>query len=148
MLTARLSRASPPFPIALIVGLILAISCTSVETAASQCADVAGAAGVPRAVVQWIQTPPEDLGRVERVTIRRAVEEFDLQPACGETLLALEQDPERNDQLAVPRVRESHRPQLRSSTRPWKPGRKLPLCRISPSRLPAQEGHPRKQTSM
>ena len=102
MLTARLSRASPPFPIALIVGLILAISCTSVETAASQCADVAGAAGVPRAVVQWIQTPPEDLGRVERVTIRRAVEEFDLQPACGETLLALEQDPERNDATGGP----------------------------------------------
>ena len=100
MPTLPTSFASRPVPYALILSLAIVISCTAAETAASRCADVAGAAGVPPAVVKWIQTPPDDLGRLERVTIQRAVEEFDLQLVCGETLATLEQSTDRSEDSA------------------------------------------------
>ena len=69
--------------------LILAAGC-STDVAPSECVQAAEDAGVPNAVVEWMKRPLDELGVIERVAIRKALEEFGLGDACSGISASLE----------------------------------------------------------
>ena len=62
---------------------VLAIACSD-DAAPGECIDSAERAGVPDAVIDWMKQPSDELGSIERVAIREALEKFGLGEACSE----------------------------------------------------------------
>ena len=62
---------------------VLAIACSD-DAAPGECIDSAERVGVPDAVIDWMKQPSDELGSIERVAIREALEKFDLGEACSE----------------------------------------------------------------
>ena len=84
MLTERL--AAMPAIIAL-VGGILGFACSG-HSGPNACSAAARDAGVPEAVVGWMESPPSELGAVERVAVREALDQYALGDACTVGLIA------------------------------------------------------------
>ena len=61
---------------------VLAIACSD-DAAPGECIDAAERAGVPDAVIDWMKQPSDELGSIERVAIREALEKFGLGEACS-----------------------------------------------------------------
>ena len=78
MFTDRLVAMSA---IAALVGGILGFACSG-HTHPNECSAAARDAGVPEAVVGWMESPPSELGAVERVAVREALEQYALGDAC------------------------------------------------------------------
>ncbi len=62
---------------------VLAIACSD-DAAPGECIDSAERVGVPDAVIDWMKQPSDELGSIERVAIREALEKFGLGEACSE----------------------------------------------------------------
>ena len=62
---------------------MLALAC-STDAAPGDCIDAADDAGVPEAVVDWMKQPSDELGSIERIAIREALEKFGLGVVCSE----------------------------------------------------------------
>ena len=56
---------------------VLAIACSD-DAAPGECIDSAERVGVPDAVIDWMKQPSDELGSIERVAIREALEKFGL----------------------------------------------------------------------
>ena len=61
---------------------VLAIACSD-DAAPGECIDSAERVGVPDAVIDWMKQPSDELGSIERVAIREALEKFGLGEACS-----------------------------------------------------------------
>lgn len=68
--------------LAVVVGLS-AIACSD-DVAPGECIEAAQDADVPDAVVEWMKSPSDELGIIERIAIRKALEQFGLGDACSE----------------------------------------------------------------
>ena len=68
--------------LAVFVGLS-AIACSD-DVAPGQCVEAAQDAGVPDAVIEWMKSPSDELGSIERIAIREAMEQFGLGDACSQ----------------------------------------------------------------
>ena len=66
---------------ALGVGLMSVVAC-STSAAPETCVAAAEKAGAPEAVVEHLKRPPGDLNAVERIAVRKALEQFGLDNAC------------------------------------------------------------------
>ena len=62
---------------------MFALAC-STDAAPGDCVDAANDAGVPEAVVDWMKQPSDELGSIERIAIREALETSGLGDVCSE----------------------------------------------------------------
>ena len=62
--------------------VVIALGCSD-DAAPGECIDAARDAGVPDAVVNWMKEPTDELGPVERIAIREALERFGLGDTCA-----------------------------------------------------------------
>ena len=69
--------------IATLFTLLILVAGCSTDAAPSECVQAAEDAGAPEAVVEWMKRPSDELGVIERVAIRKALEEFGLGDACS-----------------------------------------------------------------
>ena len=68
---------------AVVVVVLLAFACSD-DAAPGECIDAAEEAGVPDAVIDWMKQPSDELGSIERIAIREALEKFGLGNVCSE----------------------------------------------------------------
>ena len=78
----RLSFKPIPF-IALALALVFTIACSR-DAAPGDCIDAAKDAGVPDKVVEWMRSPSQDWGAIERIAIREALEKFGIGDFCAD----------------------------------------------------------------
>lgn len=62
---------------------LFAMACSD-DATPGECIDAAQDAGVPDAVVEWMKSPSNELGSIERIAIRETLEKFGLGDACSE----------------------------------------------------------------
>ena len=77
------ARASTWLCAVAVAVFVLAIACSD-DAAPGECIDAAEGAGVPDAVIDWMRQPSDELGSIERIAIREALEKFGLGDACSE----------------------------------------------------------------
>lgn len=81
--------------IALTVGIsagVLAVVACNTSAAPSACVQAAEQAGLPTAVIEQLENPG-DLNALERIALRRALEQAGLDDICSDTLSATSSSP-------------------------------------------------------
>ncbi len=69
--------------LALMAVSLASFTACSTDATPGECIEAAEAAGVPDRVIDWMKQPPGDLGAIERIAIREALEKFGLGEACA-----------------------------------------------------------------
>ena len=95
------SHTSTWLYVAAIAVVVLAIACSD-DAAPGECIDAAEGAGVPDAVIDWMKQPSDELGSIERIAIREALEKFGLGDACSEVADGLDLTIDMLPDLASP----------------------------------------------
>lgn len=114
--------------------LVLAIACSD-DIAPGDCVDAANAAAVPEAVVDWMKQPSDELGSIERIAIREALERYGLGDVCSEVADGLGLDIGQMADTGISTVTKAIQTEEPTST-PAPPTQKLP------SLAPALPGRP------
>ena len=68
---------------------MISLACSD-DVAPGECIVAAEESGVPEAVVEWMKSPSDELGSIERIAIREAMEQFGLGDACSEVADSLD----------------------------------------------------------
>ena len=123
---------------------VLAIACSD-DAAPGECIDSAERVGVPDAVIDWMKQPSDELGSIERVAIREALEKFGLGEACSEVAdnlgLAINLIPDTPSSVTTkePPTEEPTvqvRPSTETTPAPMTPATPLPPDTPAPSDTP------------
>lgn len=77
-----MARIMMPAMLALCVGVALAFGC-STDVAPKTCVEVAEEKGAPDLVIDYLRRPVDDLNALERIAVRRALNELGLGDACA-----------------------------------------------------------------
>ncbi len=62
---------------------LIALACSD-DAAPGECIEAAQDASVPEFVVEWMKSPLDELGSIQRIAIREALEQYGLGTACSE----------------------------------------------------------------
>ncbi len=130
-------------PIAMLA-LLLSLGCSD-DAAPGDCIDAARDAGVPDRVVEWMQQPPGDLGAMERIAIREALEKFGLGDACralGDEIAVLPADLLESSGPPPTSAMTPRAPQQASAPPPLAPTPRAPRQPSAPLPAPTVEPSP------
>ena len=114
--------------------LVLAIACSD-DVAPGDCVDAANAAAVPEAVVGWMKQPSDELGSIERMAIREALERYGLGDVCSEVADGLGLDIGKIADTGISTVTKAIQTEEPTST-------PAPPTQTLPSLAPASPGIP------